>query len=430
VEVLSASGGVLGSNDDSDIGVTDARIDFLAGTTGTYYLKVRHVGPYTDWAVYEVVSLKRPVTQTSLAPQGITASASNTSDANDAVHLQWLNGSAYDSVRVYREGAPVATLAGSAESYDDHVPRGVYEWGVAGYMGGTETARATTHEFAGIITCTAQDDFESGNADNWVSDPNTWGITPFAQDGLWAFTDSPVGTYDGCPTSTTSCAVNRSAVFRVPAFLPPGSRLTFDQICITEHCEPTPCDICVVEVSIDEGTSWAELARFDQASDPGWADNVADPTDWRPADLDLSDYALERVLIRFRLQSDPLLQLDGWYVDNVKVNDSDCTLAGSGLEPVQPSVMEFLPPAPNPMRASSRLGFVLPAPEDRVTVAFFDVTGRMVRRVDLGALPAGSHSWTWDGRDGEGSSVSSGVYFARLVAGSEVMTRKILKVSE
>jgi hypothetical protein len=427
LEILSPSGGVLGSNDNNDVGVTDARIDFLAGTTGTYYLKVRHVGTYTDWAVYNLVALERPVTSTSLAPGGVTASADNASDANDVVHLQWLNGSSYDSVRVYRGGAVIVTLAGSPSAWDDQVPRGVYQWEVSGFVDGTETAKVSTYEFAGIITCTAQDDFESGNANNWESDPNTWGVTPFAKDGTWAFTDSPIGVYDSCPASTTGCTLNRSAIFRVPAFLPPGSHLTFDQICITEHCEGTPCDICVVEISTDEGTSWTELARYDQASDPGWADNVADPTDWRPADIDLSDYALERVLIRLRLQSDPLLSLDGWYVDNLKVNDNECSLSDAGIGPV-PVHLEFLPPAPNPMRSSARLSFVLPKDRDEVGIAIFDVAGRVVRKVSLGPTPAGSHTWVWDGRTSDGVSVSSGVYFARLDAG-QVVTRKILKVA-
>ncbi|MFH1276884.1 MAG: FlgD immunoglobulin-like domain containing protein, partial [Candidatus Eisenbacteria bacterium] len=34
-----------------------------------------------------------------------------------------------------------------------------------------------------------------------------------------------------------------------------------------------------------------------------------------------------------------------------------------------------------------------------------------------GALSAGSHAVTWDGRDDGGASVSSGVYFYRLQAG-------------
>jgi flagellar hook assembly protein FlgD len=33
------------------------------------------------------------------------------------------------------------------------------------------------------------------------------------------------------------------------------------------------------------------------------------------------------------------------------------------------------------------------------------------------SLPAGVHTYTWDGRDDQGREVASGVYFCRLQAG-------------
>src|SRR5439155_5610214 len=40
LDLLSSTGGLLGSNDNSDPGVRDARLDFFAGASGTYYLRV------------------------------------------------------------------------------------------------------------------------------------------------------------------------------------------------------------------------------------------------------------------------------------------------------------------------------------------------------------------------------------------------------
>src|SRR6185436_11333263 len=92
VKLLSPAGVVLGSNDNSDPGIPDARLDFLAGSTGAYYLRIRHAGPNTDWAAYNVAAFQRPNTGAFLAPGGITATAANTSDVADPVHLEWLNG--------------------------------------------------------------------------------------------------------------------------------------------------------------------------------------------------------------------------------------------------------------------------------------------------------------------------------------------------
>lgn len=51
----------------------------------------------------------------------------------------------------------------------------------------------------------------------------------------------------------------------------------------------------------------------------------------------------------------------------------------------------------------------------RVHLAIYDVTGRRVRMIVDGAFkPANRFQARWDGRDGEGRTVGSGVYFARL----------------
>jgi len=55
--------------------------------------------------------------------------------------------------------------------------------------------------------------------------------------------------------------------------------------------------------------------------------------------------------------------------------------------------------------------------EGSVTLVLYDVAGRRVRTLlDRESRPAGAHTVEWDGRDGKGASVSSGVYIARIEA--------------
>ncbi|HKQ56823.1 MAG TPA: lamin tail domain-containing protein [Candidatus Eisenbacteria bacterium] len=425
IELLNAGGTVIGFNDNVDPSVRDARLEFYSPDAATYYLRVSHVGSNTDWAEYELLAFQRPQTVIALAPSGVAAVADNTTDTNDAVHLQWANASLYDEIHVYRDGTSIATLAGGVGQYTDHTNRGLHLYEIAGVQSGAETVRVSDYEFAGVLTCYTADDFEAGMADRWVrleSAPGSrWGVTPLAQAGAFGFTDSPAGTYRGAPLGGNENAI---AELGQPANLKSGSRLEWDQICITE----ANFDYCIVEISTDDGTTWSELARYSEASDARWADHVAQPGDWRHESIDLSAFANQQAIIRFRLQSDANLEFDGWYVDNVALGDPSCLTVAVGDGPI-PATLEFSAPAPNPVRGSARFAFALPERTEEVTLAIYDLTGRMVRAARLGPLEAGAHAWTWDGRDLNGRSAASGAYFARLMAGATHRTQKLLKLA-
>jgi hypothetical protein len=172
-----------------------------------------------------------------------------------------------------------------------------------------------------------------------------------------------------------------------------------------------------------------EIARYDQASDPAWTDNVADPTDWRPADLPLDDFIGQQILVRFRVQTDPLAELDGWYLDNVRVNEGDCTLAAVGPAAGTAGLTGLMAPYPNPMTGTARFAFQLATPVTNVSMSVHDISGRLVRRESLGHLETGTHTWLWDGRGDSGSETTNGVYFARLEVAGKSFTQKILKVA-
>jgi flagellar hook assembly protein FlgD len=63
-----------------------------------------------------------------------------------------------------------------------------------------------------------------------------------------------------------------------------------------------------------------------------------------------------------------------------------------------------------------------------VRLEVYDTTGRRVRLLAEGALPAGSHAVRWDGTDQGGAALGSGVYLVRLTAGDLVFVRKALLV--
>lgn len=81
---------------------------------------------------------------------------------------------------------------------------------------------------------------------------------------------------------------------------------------------------------------------------------------------------------------------------------------------------------PNPARGATHVRLSL-TKAARVDAAVYDLAGRTVRRLQRGTLTAGAHDFPWDGRDGEGRPVESGLYFIRMTAdGREYGTRLIL----
>ncbi len=81
--------------------------------------------------------------------------------------------------------------------------------------------------------------------------------------------------------------------------------------------------------------------------------------------------------------------------------------------------------APNPFNPLTTLSFSLAEP-GQAKVDILDLQGRLVRSLFAGDLPAGERSLVWDGRDNAGRAVSSGAYLARLQAGSQTATRKMI----
>jgi hypothetical protein len=81
---------------------------------------------------------------------------------------------------------------------------------------------------------------------------------------------------------------------------------------------------------------------------------------------------------------------------------------------------------PNPFNPSTTIRFSLPE-ENRVALSIYDTQGKHVITLYEGVRGPGSHEAQWDGRDANGSLVSTGVYFYRLTAeGRQVLTKKML----
>jgi len=134
------------------------------------------------------------------------------------------------------------------------------------------------------------------------------------------------------------------------------------------------------------------------------------------------------------LSNDPLVlaqeDLALIFADLLAEDQSEKSIYGSAQ-----SFMRVLTPAkfvnqlaqnyPNPFNPQTTLAFSIKS-ASHVSLTVYDVAGRQVRELVSGHRAPGVYKAVWDGTDGRGARVASGVYFYKLVAGSFSDTKKMI----
>lgn len=80
---------------------------------------------------------------------------------------------------------------------------------------------------------------------------------------------------------------------------------------------------------------------------------------------------------------------------------------------------------PNPFNPRTVLRFSVASGSD-VELAIYDVSGRLVKMLVEKPVDAGLHQVIWDGRDGNGNPLASGIYWSQLRAGDYVSSKKMI----
>ena len=83
---------------------------------------------------------------------------------------------------------------------------------------------------------------------------------------------------------------------------------------------------------------------------------------------------------------------------------------------------------PNPFNPAVVIPLDLAMDTAQVSLTVYDVLGRWVRQVWQGPLRAGSHRFTWDGRDEAGKVVAAGVYIYKVEVDGQVEAKKTTKL--
>ena len=174
-------------------------------------------------------------------------------------------------------------------------------------------------------------------------------------------------------------------------------------------------DPWIVQVSGNDGQTWIDLEN-----------TTASDRSWRLMEFDLGDYITlsDRVRVRFIAQD-----VLGESIVEAAVDDFDVLATGflgaDAPDTATPARFALGQNRPNPFNPTTTVRFSL-AVGAATRLTIFDVSGRAVRSLVNGVLPAGEHAILWDGRDDVGRSVPSGIYLYKIQSGTETATRKMM----
>ena len=93
--------------------------------------------------------------------------------------------------------------------------------------------------------------------------------------------------------------------------------------------------------------------------------------------------------------------------------------------PVTPAKFTLTGNYPNPFNPSTTISYSIPSDGD-VELIVYNIRGQKVKTLVEGSQPAGSYNVTWNGKDENDRSVSSGLYLYKLRSSGKIVVKKML----
>jgi hypothetical protein len=114
-----------------------------------------------------------------------------------------------------------------------------------------------------------------------------------------------------------------------------------------------------------------------------------------------------------------------WYRVECRIGDECKVLFAAGPIATPALPLTLYQNSPNPFNPSTTMGYYLPE-KCQVRLEIYDISGRSITSLVDRQQEKGSYAVEWNGKDEQGGLVASGVYFYKLTAGKETISRKMV----
>lgn len=376
----------------------------------------------------ETVELELSLSNTGSArATGVTATLSTT-DPYVAINDGTLTGTTLDSgeTAVLDGAYSVTLLPGCPPAYEIHLDVSVVaDWGY----------NTTMHIVVKTVGSGFSDDIE-GDLASWYSEVVTLGSADAWHVESWRTHSGSLSWKFGGDGSASYPASSDGALSIAPMCIASNAQLRFwNWLQAEEESASTGWDCGIVEASTDYGATWYQLTpEGGYSHTKAWSEGNPLPNDtpcwsgthdWREEVFDLSAYAGETIMFRFRFASDEYVGMEGWYIDDVSITFDMSQAQEAAYDRGLPSDFALRQNAPNPFNPMTVIRYELPM-DARVKIDVYNVAGKLVRTIVDEPVEAGYGRAVWDGRDDGGRRVASGVYMYRMIAGDFVSKRRMV----
>ncbi|ROL57456.1 T9SS C-terminal target domain-containing protein [Bacteroidetes/Chlorobi group bacterium Naka2016] len=238
-------------------------------------------------------------------------------------------------------------------------------------------------------------------------------ITPFYTNGTtdkWGITNkvsySPPNCITDSPSGDYKPKSENYIIFAPIVPKAPNLSLSFEEIVIIDSSG----DVGVISVSSDFGKTWIDIAWIDMRRSPDFKDNVAN-SKWFTESRSLADYANDTIFVKFSLISNPLKNKDGWYIDNLRLDNN----INKVDEFISSNAIADLSIYPNPATNNANLELIVSKPT-KLRIELVDILGNIVSEVISSKfITAGKFEFKLDL-----SNLNNGVYFVKVISSSEL----------